>query len=110
MGADKVNAIIWDEIQVTCIALVDVYLAVGTLMLKVHLFLATGKGNIIDIHADNIAIEQLRFHQSRTTTGKLVKNKVTRLGIPKQNISRNIRRPVPAPFGIMSCPIASLWK
>ena len=63
MSANQINAFIRNEIKVTRIAFFNINLAVCTLVLKVNFFAAAVKRNIVDIYADNIAVEQLRFNK-----------------------------------------------
>lgn len=110
MGANKVYAAVGNKIQMASIALMDIDLAVSSLMLKIHLFFTSCKGNIIHIYADDISVKELCFHKSSATTGKLVEHQITLFRVSEQYVSWNIRGPVPTPLCIVRCPITTLWK
>ena len=46
-----------------CVAFMYINLSVSTFVLKVNLLSATVKSYIIDVYADNIAVEQLCFNK-----------------------------------------------
>ena len=74
MGTDKVNTVIRNKIQMTSITFMYINLTVSTLMLKIHLFSATSKGDIIHINTNYVTVEQLCFNKRCAASGKLVEN------------------------------------
>ena len=47
----------------TRVAFFDINLAVCTLVFKVNFLAAAFKRDVVDVYADNIAVEQLRFNK-----------------------------------------------
>ena len=74
----------------TCVSLVYVHLAICTIMFKRSLISASCKGNIIDINANDVPIEQFRFHKCCTTASELIENQISPLRISEQNVPRNV--------------------
>ena len=110
MGTNKVYAAIGNKIQVASIALMDINFAVSILVLEIHFFIASCKGKIVHIYADDISVKELSFHKSSATTSKLIQHQIALFRVSEQYVSWNIRRPVSTPLCIMRCPIATLWK
>lgn len=63
MSANQINAFIRNEIEVTRVAFFYINFAVCTLVLKVNFLAAAFKRDVINVYADNIAVEQLRFNK-----------------------------------------------
>ncbi len=51
--------------------------------------------NGVDVFGDASAMEEFGFNRRCSSTHKVVKHKVSRLGVLEDNIAGNIRRPVP---------------
>lgn len=79
MSADEVDAAVGDFVEIAGIALVDVNLAFGRLVIKINLFSASLKSNIVYINADNIPVKKFRLDKSCPTARKLIENKVVLL-------------------------------
>lgn len=47
----------------TRVAFFDINLAVGAFVFKVNFLAAAFKRDVVDVYADNIAVEQLRFNK-----------------------------------------------
>ena len=74
MGTDKVNAVIRNKVQMTCITFVYINLTISTLMFKIHLFSAACKGNVIYIDTYYVTVEQLGFNKRCATSSELIEN------------------------------------
>ena len=74
MSADKVNTFVRDKVEIPRVALVNINLSVSTFVLKVNLLSATVKSYIIDVYADNIAVEQLGFNKRCAATRELIED------------------------------------
>ena len=74
MSADKINALVRDKVEVSRVTLMNINLSVSTSVLKVNLLPATVKGNVIDIYADNIAVEQLGFNKRCAAARELIED------------------------------------
>ena len=74
MSADKINALVRDKVEVPRVTLMNINLSVSAFVLKVNLLPATVKGNIINIYADNIAVEQLGFNKRCAATRELIED------------------------------------
>lgn len=74
MSADKINALVRDKVEVSRVTLMNINLSVSTFVLKVNLLPATVKGNVIDIYADNIAVEQLGFNKRCAAARELIED------------------------------------
>ena len=57
MSTDKINAVIRNKVQMTCITFVYINLTIRTLVLEIYLFSATCKGNMININTYDVTIE-----------------------------------------------------
>ena len=76
MGTNQINALILYKGQISCITLVQVYTPICTFMLKVYFFSAPFQCRIVNIHTDNIPVQQLCLYQRRAASGKLIKYQV----------------------------------
>ncbi len=63
MCANKVDAIIMNKIQMTCITFAYINIAISTIVFKINFFSTTRKGNIINIDAYDITVEQFCFNK-----------------------------------------------
>lgn len=79
MSADKVNTAVGNCAEIAGVALVDVNLAFGRLVIKINLFSASLKSSIVYINADNIPVKKFRLDKSCPTARKLIENKVVLL-------------------------------
>lgn len=76
MGTNQINALILYKGQISCITLVQVYTPICAFMLKVYFFSAPFQCHIVNIHTDNIPVQQLCLYQRRAASGKLIKYQV----------------------------------